>query len=139
MLPASRATVVHGFMAVEGAPGGAQPDQGRMQNELVVLDADQQDMASRGSPASGDQPDQSLREAASGSCRCSNRRWLMTKDEINAEVKAIIRRSDLWSPTDSPETVATLMVLTVLMSLGIPHEQAPEVMLKALARLNPPA
>ena len=63
----------------------------------------------------------------------------MTKEEINAEVKAIIRRSDLWSPTDSPETVATLMVLTVLMSLGIPHEQAPEVMLKALARLNPPA
>lgn len=60
----------------------------------------------------------------------------MTKEEINAEVKAIIRRSDLWSPTDSPETVATLMVLTVLMSLGIPHEQAPEVMLKALARLT---
>jgi len=64
----------------------------------------------------------------------------MMKEEINAEVKAIIRRSDLWSPTeDSPETVATLMVITVLTSLGIPHEQAPEVMLKALARLNPPA
>jgi len=63
----------------------------------------------------------------------------MTKEEINAEVKAIIRRSDLWSPTDSPETVAALMVVTVLMSLGIPHKQAPEVMLKALAKLNPSA
>ena len=63
----------------------------------------------------------------------------MTKEQISAEVKAIIRRSDLWSSTDSPETVATLMVLTVLGSLGIPHEQAPDVMLKALARLNPPA
>ncbi len=63
----------------------------------------------------------------------------MMKEEIIAEVKAIIRRSDLWSPTDSPETVATLMVVTVLSSLGLPHEQAPEVMLKALARLNRPA
>ncbi len=63
----------------------------------------------------------------------------MTKEEINAELRAVIRRSDLWSPTDSPETVAALMVATVLRSLGIPHEQVPEVMLKALARLNPPA
>jgi len=63
----------------------------------------------------------------------------MTKEEINAELKTIIKRSDLWSSTDSPETVAALMVATVLRSLGIPHEQAPEVMLNALARLNPPA
>ena len=63
----------------------------------------------------------------------------MTKEKINAEVKAIIGCSDLWSRTDSPETVAALMVVTVLRSLGIPHEQAPDVMLKALARLNPPA
>jgi len=63
----------------------------------------------------------------------------MTKEETNTELKAIIRRSDLWSPTDSPETVAALMVVAVLRSLGVPHEQAPEVMLKALARLNPPA
>ena len=64
----------------------------------------------------------------------------MTKEEINAEVKAIIRRSDLWSPTDSPETVAAQIVVTVFgSSLAIPHEQAPEVMPKALARLNPSA
>ncbi len=63
----------------------------------------------------------------------------MIKEEINAEVRAIIRRSDVWNPTDSPETVATLMVISVLRPLGIPHEQAPEVMLKALARLNPSA
>ncbi len=63
----------------------------------------------------------------------------MTKEETNTELKAIIRRSDLWSPTDSPETVAALMVVAVLRSLGVPHEQAPEVMLKALARLNPSA
>lgn len=62
----------------------------------------------------------------------------MTKDEINAEVRAIIERSDLWSPTDSPGGVATLMVRLVLQSLGIPDEKAPEVMLTALARLNPP-
>jgi len=41
--------------------------------------------------------------------------------------------------TDSSETVAALMVVTVLRSIAVPHEQAPEVMLKALARLNPPA
>ncbi len=63
----------------------------------------------------------------------------MTKEEINATVKAVLRHSDFWSPTDSPETVAALMVGTIPRSLGIPHEQAPEVMLKALARLNPPA
>ena len=63
----------------------------------------------------------------------------MTKEEADAEVKAVIGRSDPWSPMDSPETVAALLVMTVLMSLGIPREQAPEVMLKALARLNPPA
>ena len=63
----------------------------------------------------------------------------MTKQEINADFEAIIKRSDLWSPTNSPETVAALMVVTVLSSLSIPHEQAPDVMPKALARLNPPA
>ncbi len=41
----------------------------------------------------------------------------MTKEEINAELKAIIKRSDLWSPTDSPETVAALMV-AVTMNFG---------------------
>ncbi len=63
----------------------------------------------------------------------------MTKEGLNAEVKAIIGRSALWSRTDSPETVAALMVVTVLRSLGISHEQAPELMLKAMARLTPPA
>ncbi len=63
----------------------------------------------------------------------------MTKEEINAKLKAVLGHSDLWSPTDSPETVAALMVVTIPRFLGIPHEQAPEVMLKALARLNPPA
>ncbi len=77
--------------------------------------------------------------SAVGILHCWNRRWLVTKEEINAEVKAIIKRSDRWSPTDSPETVAAPMVVTVLSSLGIPREQDPDVMLKALARLNPPA
>ncbi len=61
----------------------------------------------------------------------------MTKEETNTELKAIIRRSDLWSPTDSPKTVAALMVIAVLRFLGIPHEQAQKVMLRALASLKP--
>jgi len=58
MLLASIAAAVHGFMAVEEKPGGAQPGWGRVQGRLVVLDADQQGIAGRGSPASDDQPSQ---------------------------------------------------------------------------------
>ena len=64
----------------------------------------------------------------------------MTKEETDAEVMAVMGCSDPWSPTDSPGTVEALMVATTVpRSLVIPHKQAPEVMLKALARLNPRA
>lgn len=56
--------------------------------------------------------------------------------EVNAEVRAIIRRSNLWSPTDSPETVAALMVLHVCRHLGVPHERIPETLLGALAGIG---
>lgn len=40
---------IHAFIPVERAPRGAQPSQGRMQRGLIVLDADQQGIAGRGS------------------------------------------------------------------------------------------
>jgi len=41
------AAAVHGLMAVEGAPGGAEPGQGRVQGGLVVLDANHHGVAGR--------------------------------------------------------------------------------------------
>jgi hypothetical protein len=52
---------------------------------------------------------------------------------LNQEVQAIIRRSDLWSETDRPETVAALMVVTVCSHHGVSHERIPEELLAALA------
>ncbi len=54
-------------------------------------------------------------------------------EETIQTVKAIIRRSDLWSPSDPPETVAAIMVLHVCRYFGVDHEYIPETLLRALS------
>jgi len=58
------------------------------------------------------------------------------KHEINKQVKAIIRRSPIWSETDRPESVAALMVIHVCLHLGVRHEDVPKVLLTALTELG---
>jgi len=63
----------------------------------------------------------------------------MTQEEkhaINQQVKDIIRRSEIWSDGDRPETVAALMVLHVCMHLGVKHEDVPKVLLTTLSELG---
>ena len=57
------------------------------------------------------------------------------KTAIAQEVRAIIRRSNLWSPTDPPDAVAALMVMHLARHIGMPHEAVPQALLEALAGL----
>ncbi len=63
---------------------------------------------------------------------------MMPREETNETLKAIIRRSDLWSREDPPETVAAIMVLLVCRRLNVAHEDIPGVLLRALSDLSPP-
>jgi hypothetical protein len=56
--------------------------------------------------------------------------------KIIAEVQEVIRRSSLRSHSDSPEALATLMVMTVCLQLGVPVQEIPATLLKALSRMS---
>ena len=56
------------------------------------------------------------------------------KRAINDQIGAIIRRSSVRGPHDSPETVATIMVLAVCLELGVAHEDVPAALLRGLSR-----
>ncbi|MBC9208920.1 hypothetical protein IBL26_18885 [Roseomonas aerophila] len=56
------------------------------------------------------------------------------KRDINDQIRAIIRRSSVRGPNDSPETVATLMVLAVCRELGLAHEDVPAALLRGLTQ-----
>lgn len=101
MLLASIAAAIHGFVAVEGAPDWRSSARAACRVGWLCLTRANRALPVAAAQQAAINPDPintrtiPLREALPGSCRQSNRRLLMTKEEINAKRKAVLGHSNL--------------------------------------------